>query len=149
MSVLYDYFLAASDEEAGATLDWEGGPTSPPPSTAALDALPAEGIEPVVMLRTLEELLTGRAYDDIDEIEIIGSRNGDSELVVRLPETFQKAIAQALPEKLQAVVEPWCATEEFWGRGDPEWVLPLMNGLADLSRKGLESGRHLYCWICV
>ncbi|WP_406038678.1 hypothetical protein OG799_26430 [Micromonospora sp. NBC_00898] len=86
MGVLYDYFAAASDEQAAATIDLEGGPGGALPSSPELQAairagdreamkrlmlpsvrisehglpvLSVKGIDPVVQLGTLEGLLTG------------------------------------------------------------------------------------------
>jgi len=146
MSIFYDYFLATTDDEARATLDWEAGPTTPPSPAATLDTLPLPGIEPVVILGTLEELLTGRSFDDLEQSEIVGSRDDDTELVQRLSRAFQEAIGGAPLEKLQQVVPRWSEAEEFWGQGDPNALLPMARDLCLLARTGLESGRGLYCW---
>lgn len=85
MGVLVDYFVAPTDEAAAVTIDWTGGPSAPPkpPPTGrrglfgrrAKDVSDEEapgyrtvsgtGVDPVVQAGTLEELLTGRSFDDI------------------------------------------------------------------------------------
>lgn len=95
VGVLFDYFAAASDEEAAAVIDRVGGPGSQAtrasapteskrgifgrkrqPSEPAIGTDPdlvvhrtvsVKGIDPVVQLGTLEALLTGRPYDDVVE----------------------------------------------------------------------------------
>ena len=86
VGVLYDYFAAASDEQAAATIDLAGGPGGAEPFSPELDAairtgdraalerlmlprvrvsehglevLSVKGIDPVVRMGTLEALLTG------------------------------------------------------------------------------------------
>lgn len=93
LGVLFDYFAAASNEEAAAVIDLPGGPastTSALPAGAepkrglfrrrgqtseaepsdgsvvtSLDTVSGNGIDPVVQFGTLEELLTVRPYDDV------------------------------------------------------------------------------------
>jgi hypothetical protein len=92
VGVLYDYFAAATDEQAAAAIDLPGGPVgSTPPDPhlrAALRAgdraavsrllrprvrrsehgllvLSVKGIDPTIHLDALEELLTGATFDEI------------------------------------------------------------------------------------
>lgn len=95
VGVFFDYFAAASDEEAAAVIDRVGGPGSqavveaqPPerkgifgrqrarspepvfardPELVIHDTVSVKGIDPVVQQGTLEALLTGRPYDDVVE----------------------------------------------------------------------------------
>lgn len=114
MGVLFDYFAAASDEEAATVVDRVGGPGSqatmitlpegrqrgifrrkrpaPEPALGAdpdlvvHDTLSVKGIDPVVQLGTLEELLTGRPYDEVVDDPRSGHnlamRDGGERLVV-------------------------------------------------------------------
>jgi hypothetical protein len=110
---LYDYFAAAADEEATATLDLAGGPggvlPDDPELIAALrsgdreaierlsapqlrrsehgfDVLSAKGIEPVVQMGTLERLLDGLGPDAVAARTRSGNVIGHTEasLVVTL-----------------------------------------------------------------
>lgn len=69
MGVLFDYFSAASDEVAASTISLPAGPGRPaaqpgrsgfkirrasPPKQPAFDTVPAQGIDPLVQLGTLE-----------------------------------------------------------------------------------------------
>ena len=101
MGVLLDYFAAPSDEAAASTIDRLGGPGSrevealpeapkrglfgrkrsaadpvvrSDESLEVYDTLSVKGIDPLVQLGTLEEVLTGRSYDEIVE----DPRSGDS-----------------------------------------------------------------------
>lgn len=88
MGVLYDYFAANDDAAAAALIDRQVGPAAPaaaatesgrrglfrrrPDETEAPAALPLAtvtdtGIDPVVQGGTLEELLTGRPYENIEQ----------------------------------------------------------------------------------
>jgi hypothetical protein len=90
MGVLFDYFSAVSDEAAASAIDLLGGPGVPlagpsqlgaamvnqtwTPKGAPFDTVPAEGIDPLVQLGTLEALLTGRDYEQI----VAGPRAGQA-----------------------------------------------------------------------
>jgi hypothetical protein len=71
--LLCDYFLAESDERAATTIDWVGGPSHPPAKSGLLRKSTMEGrptvsmngVEPAVMMSTLEHLLTGAAVDEL------------------------------------------------------------------------------------
>ena len=89
MGLLCDYFVASSDDDAAATIDWGGGPGRPAPApspprrglfrrhaepattqaepTVLYPTVDGGGIEPLVQMGTLEALLTGRDYDDVME----------------------------------------------------------------------------------
>ena len=113
MSALYDYFSAASDEAAAGVIDRAGGPggpavapapvkrgwfgrtSSPPPVQdmgPAFDTVSAGGIDPVVMMGTLEELLTGRHYDEVTNDprsgHIVAIRDEGQLLVVALTDAL-------------------------------------------------------------
>jgi hypothetical protein len=137
MAVLYDYFAAPSDDEAAGVIDRLGGPgqsrTSAPPKgrglfgrgrrvetlddAAAYPTVSDTGIDPVVQGGTLEELLTGRAYEQIEEdprwAQSLAVRDGGERLVLTLTDGLVDALAQASREDLTAVALPWSETEEF------------------------------------
>jgi len=54
MGILTDYFVAGSDTEAAGTLKVTGGPEQ-----AGLATVQLKGVDQVVNLATLEEILTG------------------------------------------------------------------------------------------
>jgi hypothetical protein len=85
VGVIFDYFAAPNAAAAADTIDWVGGPSQPPTAAPvarrglfgrrsnASDAVPQAayrtlsdtGIDPVVQAGALEELLTGRSFDEI------------------------------------------------------------------------------------
>jgi len=179
MGVLFEYFAADSDEVAASVIDRLGGPGAcavpPAPSITrrrlfrrAVDQAPAlrenapelvfetvsvKGIDPVVQLGTLEELLTGRPYDDIVEDprsgQEVATRNGGERLVLTLTESITTALAEAGNDRLSGVAVPWSRTEEFWGAGDPEVLASFLGDLAGLARRARARDQQLYCWVCV
>ena len=162
MGLLCDYFAAPSDAEAAATIDWVGGPGRPaakrsllgrsrssPPGYAVVDI---KGVEPTVQMATLEEILTGRSFEEIlDEniAAIVAERDGGEQLVVRLTQGLQDALAAATDDRLRAAAAQWAETEEFWGQGDPVVLAERLGELASLARSARDDGARLYCWVCV
>ncbi len=181
MGVLFDDFSAACDAEAATAVDRIGGPGSdgrdepdePTPKRRGLfrrraepaphDTEPAELLEPfdtvhgfvdpVVQLGTLEELLTGRPYDDVVDDprsgHVVASRDGGERLVVTLTDALAAALREASDDRLAEVAVPWVQTEEFWDEGDPDVAAEFLRDLAALARRAHAHGRCLYCWICV
>jgi len=152
MGVLFDYFAAASDDEAATAVDRVAGPGSdgqdehdePTPKRRGLFRRRAEPaphdteraqvlepfdtvhgfVDPVVQLGTLEELLTGRPYDDVVDDprsgHVVADRDGGERLVVTLTDALTTALREASDDRLAEVAEPWLQTEEFWDEGDPD-----------------------------
>ena len=175
MGVLYDYFVAPSDQDAADVIDRVGGPAQ----RVSVSAVPARrglfgrrgkdvdrvaegpvyptvadtGIDPVVQGGTLEELLTGRPYDEIERDprsgQSLAARDGGERLVLTLTDGLVQALAEADEEQLASVAVPWAETEEFWGAGDPEALTALLNDLAGLARQARAGGTTVYCWVCV
>jgi hypothetical protein len=73
MGLLCDYFTAASDAQAEETIAWIGGPANPPQDrslvrgsqVAARPTVSLPRIESAMWMGKLEEVLTGRSFDDI------------------------------------------------------------------------------------
>jgi hypothetical protein len=181
MGVLFDYFAAASDEEAGAVIDRLGGPgsqtvtaaqpqrkggifgrrrtqSSEPafatdPSLVVYDTVSVKGIDPVVQLGKLEELLTGRAYDDVvadpRSGHAIAVKDEGERVVVTLTGSLTSALAETTDAALDQVARPWSETEEFWGEADPATLAVVLKDLAVLARNAEANGHQLYCWVCV
>lgn len=162
MGLLCEYFEARSDAEAAATIDWVGGPAQPEAkrsllrrtksSTPGFEVVDLGGVEPTVQMGTLEEILTGRSFEDIlDDTDdaIVADRDGGERLVVRLTPGLQVALATATDSRLREAAVPWSETEEFGGLGDPEDLAEGLTELAALARRASANGSRLYCWVCV
>lgn len=142
MGVLFDYFTAPSDEVAAAVID--DGPSP---------YVDGKGIDPVVMMGTLEAELTGRTYDEVDAARghepPVAIADGGEQLVQRTPDTLVAALAAASDERLAEVAVLWSQTEEFWGEGDPEVLAGFLGEMAELARHTRASRQHMYCRTCV
>ncbi len=172
VGVLFDYFAAPSAGAAADTIDWVGGPGRPPITTPsarrglfgrrsnAPDAVPQAayrtlsdtGIDPVVQAGTLENLLTGRAFDEILAANAgaqVAVRDGGQRLVMKVSDGLVDALSTATADSLANVAEPWSHTEEFWDAGNPEELAGFLSELAALARHARGEGQSVYCWTCV
>jgi len=180
MGVLFDYFAADSDDVAASVIDRLGGPGSSARPTApaitprrrlfrrsteqapalrdettelVFDTVCDTGIDPVVQLGTLEELLTGRPFDDILDDDrsgkAVATHNDGEELVLTLTESVTTALVEASAKRLSEVAVPWSQTEEFWGTADPEVLSDFLGELRGLARRARARDQQLYCWVCV
>ena len=113
--------------------------------------MPGDGIEPTVQMGTLEALLTDRSYDDVVAVdprgEPVAERDGGERMVVRLGAGLTDVLATAPDSRVLDVAGPWSPTEEFWGEGDPEALVPFLRTLAALARGARTGGGHLSCWV--
>ncbi|MFB9236401.1 hypothetical protein ACFFWC_12710 [Plantactinospora siamensis] len=159
MGVLYDYFAAASDEQAAAAIDLDGGPAGAeavsPELRAALDAgdreavdrlmrprvrlsehglrvLSTKGIDPVVQMGTLEGLLTRVDAD----IVFARPRSGRAVAVrdegERLVLTLTDELQQALAEQTPERLD---AAAVAWSRTEEFWGKGDPELLADFLRE--------------
>jgi hypothetical protein len=161
MSLLCDYFTAASDTQAEETIDWIGGPAGPPEGgdlvggsqLVARPTVSLTGIEPMMWMGKLEEILTGRSFDDILDDgtrKVVASRNNGERLVQRLTASLQDALAGMDDHSVDEVAAHWAAPDEFYGTGtDKELAASALRDLVRLVRAGRERGEMLYCWVCV
>lgn len=112
--------------------------------------MPLRGFEPLVQLGTLEELLTGRPYEDIvADDRIIADADGGERLVMRVSQSLVRALASASSQDLSEVAVPWSQTEEFWGQADPAELAEDLHHLAGLATRATAAGHTVYCWVCV
>jgi hypothetical protein len=159
MGLLCEYFVADSDAMAAATIDWVGGPQRPPEAKGIFrkrgaDPFPsvaAPGIDPVVMMGTLGNLLAGEPpYGEaVDHGVIVESRDGGEGLVYRLAQNVVRNLAYSNESQLGPVSEQWVQTDEFFGQGDPAILRPVIAQLASLARQAQQDQRSVYCWLSV
>lgn len=147
MGLLCEYFVAPHDDDAASTIDWAGGPASPPHGTDGFPTLPLPGIEPVVMMGTLDEILTGRTFD-----EVLNDRSGyevvsrDGVWVWALTTSLQEALISSDDDRLRVAAGQWVLAEEFGGQADASDATGAAIALARMVRSGRNSGARLYCW---
>ncbi|MDX8035116.1 hypothetical protein SK803_33305 [Lentzea sp. BCCO 10_0856] len=138
---MYDYFAAPSDEVAATVID--GGPSQFGP-------VETKWLDPVVVMGKLEELLTGRPYDDVVRDERSGqlvAMEGDGELLVlTVTDGLRDGLHQA--SDLSDVAVAWAQIEELQ-RWDPVELAEILHELQALAQKAVSKDERLYCWVCV
>jgi len=142
MGVLYDYFAAPSDDAAAATII--GGPKRRFPTVET------KSLDPAVVMGQLEELLTGRAYDDVAEDPRWGDgvaieHDGDV-LVLTVTDGLRDGLAAA--DDLDEVAVRWAEVEELDGF-DPALLADVLHDLKALAAEAKRNGERLYCWASV
>ena len=146
MGVLYDYFRAPDASTAAAVLERVGGPMGGP-DAPVLDAVDGKGIDPEVMMRTLQSLLTGVPYDELPWGEMLAmSDDADGPWIMQLSEELRDALADAQASRLPAVAQQWVRTEEFWDQATAAEVLPFLGEVTAMARRARQAGERLYCW---
>ena len=101
----------------------------------------------------LEEVLTGRLFDDILQDptgQVIASRDGGERLIIPLTACLQDALASIDDDAVDEVAARWAAPDEYHGAGaDTELAAGALRDLVRLVRTGRERAETLYCWVCV
>ncbi|XVU23042.1 hypothetical protein ACQPZJ_38130 [Actinoplanes sp. CA-054009] len=135
-----DYFLAPDDAIAVTALG-DGGPLA-----TELPTVEAKGVDPVVNLGRLEEILTGRPYADVVAQPRQGKAVSDGateQVIVAVTDSLRDALAAAAPGVLEGAGARLAATEELAG-ADPDGVTDFVRRLAGLA--GRADGWRLYCY---
>jgi hypothetical protein len=160
VGIFFDYFVAPDDETAAAVIDWPGGPASgldesgpAGKRSAGLPTLQDTGVEPTVALGMLQEMLTGKRFDeqlaDSTSRPILANRDGGECLVLRLGDDLVGPLAQTPTEHLRELAQPWAQIEEFWGQGDPSHLSEFLTELQQMSKSAQSLQHGVYCWICL
>ncbi|MEU0879053.1 hypothetical protein ABZ345_10680 [Lentzea sp. NPDC005914] len=143
MGVLFDYFAAPSDEVAASVID--GGPAA-----HGFTTVPAKGLDPAVVLGKLEELLTGRAFDEVVVDPRAGGgvavEHGGELMVLTVTDELRDGLAAA--DGLGEVAVRWAGIEELGG-SDAEVLEDVLGQLKELAATAVEKDERLYCWVCV
>lgn len=85
--------------------------------------------------------------DSLDEFEMVHESGHGDRLIIRLPPQLLTDIASVPPDMEQELAEAWADTEEL--ACPAREILPVVRGLADLSRRALERECGVYLWIQV
>jgi hypothetical protein len=142
MGVLYDYFAAPSDDVAATAIT--GGPKHRFPTVET------KSLDPMVVMGHLEQLLTGREYDEIGEDprwggDVAVEHDGDV-LVISVTDGLRDGLTDA--RDLGAIAVRWAEAEELEGF-DPVVLADVLQQLAALAVEAKERGERLYCWASV
>jgi hypothetical protein len=141
VGVRYDYFAAPSDEAAAAVI-MDGPEQFPVVETTWLDA--------AVVMGKLEELLTGRPYDEVAEdprcAEDLAVAHGGELLVLTVTDGLRDALASV--DELGGVAADWARIEELRGI-DAGLLEDVLGQLKALAAAAVQNGERLYCWVCV
>ncbi|MEU0073673.1 hypothetical protein ABZ027_29615 [Streptomyces sp. NPDC006332] len=150
MGVLYGYYRAADDQDAGRAVVRE----DEEPSGTGYDQFVLKGIDPVVNLLPAESLITGRSQDAVKADPRHGhlvAMVGNGEIVsVSLTDTLRDALVSFDRTLFDAVAQGWAVSDAFSYPPDKEAVEDLtsfLRQLADLAQRATGKGHHLYCWI--
>jgi hypothetical protein len=178
MSVLTDYFAAGSDGVAATAVDYVDGQPGlldlAPEDVAAGKALyrvspdeatrprvkvaqsgtlvvQSKGVDPTNLAR-LEEILTGRSYDEVNadprQAALIGPARHeevDGRMVLSVTDTLRDALASREPPALPQVARQW-ANAEFDATAEDGLTLFLV-ALTELARRAVVDNNRLYCCI--
>ena len=131
MSVLYDYFVAGSDDDAAAMVG--DGPDG------EVLLLELKGLGPHDLV-DVEVLLTGVSSDP----RVIATLDDGHRLVLRLGDGLRDGLAAATVERLAEVARSWAAIDGLTDHEDA-----FADLLGQLAREARADGAHLYCWVGV
>lgn len=177
MGMTYEYFSAPSDAAAAAVATRDGGPDSDmmfremettkrgwfgrtktvvelvetqDTSLPLYDTAP-DGLDPFGTLPALEELLTGRPLQQIQDdpdFEELASAYAGERLVVRINRSLPAALIATAPERLPDVARALARSEHFGG-DDLAVQIDVLTELHGLAERAASRGERLYCWVCV
>jgi hypothetical protein len=181
MSILTDYFAAGSDHVAATAADDVDGQPGlldlTPQDVATRKALyrvspqeaarprveftqsgtllvQSQGVDPAIALARLEEILTGRSYDEVRadprQAALIGpSRHEeiDGRMVLSVTDPLRDVLASLDASALPGVARQW-ALAEFAGTAE-ESLVQFLGALSDLARRAVGRVERLYCRVTV
>jgi len=170
MSLLTDYFAAAASELPDLDLRTGplGGPipTAPPkrgrfgrtkeqqpPSSDStgreFDTVQASGLEPTVVMATLEELLTGKQSMEIiessDLTPVMEADRQQGPWVFSVRSELRAALASHR-EDLAPLAQRWAQSEELQGL-EPGELESFLAEYTALARRAEERSADLFCWV--
>ena len=137
----YEYFTAETLTDAQSTL--AAGPHGQTPTVAS------PVIDPVMILGSFEELLTGRSFDtrlnDPRYREEVAGTLDSEVAVVRIDRALVHAVAQSEAADVLKLVGQWAADDEFEGKADLGQLRQFLVDFQQLCAVADESG-DVYCW---
>ncbi|KOG33057.1 hypothetical protein [Streptomyces resistomycificus] len=148
MGVLFGYYAAADDQDAGRAVVRTDGE----PSGTGYDQFVVKGVDPIVDLLTVEFVLTGRPASVIKADPRHGhlvATVGEGDVVsVSLTDAFRDELASVDREFLNDVARSWASSGRFSTPPDEDHLADFLQQLAALAERAVGQGHGLYCWIC-
>ncbi len=178
MGMTYEYFSAPSDAAAAAVVTRDMGPESDmmfrevettkrgwfgriktvvelaethDASLPLYDTAP-DGPDPFGTLPALEELLTGRPFQQIQDdpdFEELASADEGERLVLRVNRSLPAALIATAPARLPDIARALVRSEHFQGDDDLVRQIDVLTDLRELAERAASRGERLYCWVCV
>jgi hypothetical protein len=151
MGVLHDYYRAPDRSTAATTLEIPPVRVLKRADEPVFDAVDGKGIDPIVMLTTLQSLLTGVPYDELPQADFVDVAVGgeDGPWITELPAQLRDALADSDDGRLRDTAQQWVRTEEFGLPTSADDVLPFLREFIALARRARDRGELLYCWSCL
>lgn len=145
MGVLTDYFIAKDDQHAARAHTNPAGPKG-----AGFKTAESKGIDPVVTLAMLDQVVTGR--DALEWIKsgapdsTVAGSESDEHWVFRVYDHHRAVLEGIRDDQIEDVARRWGATEELrdW---KPRDVAAILRDLVRLARTARATGQGLYCWV--
>ena len=136
MGMLIDYYLAGSDASAAELGD------DPEAATASMTG---NGIEPTVMLATLETLLTGAADEEIlaSGGGIVGLSDAGA-MIVHVRHQLVEAVAAADQDRLRTAAASWIESDELVGTAELDDACEWLDTFRELAVQARSSGLGVY-----
>ncbi len=101
----------------------------------------------------LEEMLTGRSFDElltVKAVDVVTMVDGGVRLVVRLSAELQHAVTRLDEASIPSIATQWAAQDELYGvEADPGDATVALGELRGLWGMAVQRGWHCYCWVCV
>lgn len=142
MSALNDLFIA-SDRDLGVLND-RGSPT------CKLPGLSDVGVD-LVMLCTLEEILTGQDWESIFDIHYINPLKDDGPegpWVYPISETLTAALSVLDTDKIMHAAGKWAETDEWTvhENNGVDAIAEVLTQLVKLAKQAAAEHKHLFLW---
>lgn len=142
MGVPADLFIASECELT--ILDEIGSPAS------KLDGIADSGVD-LVMLCTLEEILTGTSWENVFDAHYVCPLKDDGPegpWVYGISQSLQDALVRLQPTELPDYAASWADTDDWTVRENCALpvVLEALKQLASLALRAEEQGKRLFLW---
>ena len=139
MSVLTDFYLADPAQAKDYDVDQQ---------CLEVDRAQYKGMTPLE-LSTLSAIIQKKEWDVamMDEFPEVLIVDGGERLIYEIPSVAIERFAILSEDEIGSAAAAWSKTEEL--ACEAEDIQPVIEEIVRLSKRGLETKRSLYLWICV